>query len=226
MPSPGASGREQLCKSFVHQLVFFCETLLQEQFVLTRNFEHCIWVSAPNDMSILICRLPVFNLRQLEEALLTPTHGKLCLQWQRVEEMNSISTCMFIFCCFKSKLTLAIFLSPCACLHTRGPRHKLLFELITHSTVIVNNLCRSLCVAIFQSAVHDVLLRCLFSASGYWFACVATSYRNRRWDSVFGKFTGPLQHGRLSTWRWELPLPPSRSNSHGNSVNCRRDSLW
>ena len=82
-----------MCKLFA----FYFEALCMEALRFTRSFEHSMFAFAPDDMSNSDCRLSVFNLKYLEEPLLTPTHGKLFLQRQRVEELNTIFSCMFIY---------------------------------------------------------------------------------------------------------------------------------
>ena len=161
--------------------------------MFTRNFGNYCFVSASHDMSNSDCRLSVFNRKHLEEPLLTPTHGKMIVQSQRVEALNTVLTCMFTFVYVQVTIVFAICLSPCVCLHTRGSIHKLLFYWITHSTVIVETyVLRSfLNMSINQkSTVHDVVFRFVFVAGWHWVAGIATSHNNSWWGAVIGKFNG------------------------------------
>ena len=76
--------------------MFCVETRCVDALLFTRNFEQSNCVSAPNDMSISDGRLSVFDLTHLGEPLLTPTLEKLFSQWQRVEGLHTIFSCMLI----------------------------------------------------------------------------------------------------------------------------------
>ena len=141
---------------------------------------------------------------------------------------NTVFKNMFIFLLFVSKENALFFLfSTLSSAHVAQDK-KVLFELITHSKVIVERMYYAICCVSInhQSTVHDVLFRFVFSTGWHWVARVATSHNDSWWCAVIWKFTRPLQHGCFRTWCWELPLPSPRGHSLGDAVNSLCNSLW
>ena len=124
---------------------------------------------------------------------------------------------MFLFVSLHQNILLLCFnIELCSC----GSRHKLLFELIAHSTVLSNIFVALICLCVNrQSTVHHVSV-----PSSDWVARFATSHYNE-WGASIGQLARPLQLGSISTWNRRARVTQAGGDACGHANDSLCNSL-